>query len=283
MLQWGLYAAALRLPFLPDPRRPRLRRHGRSTRSCAPCARRTTTARSCVAMPALHARRRARAPEPRRRRAATAQFLGPDLYFDDLFCMAADGGASCRASASSTPTTCSTEGSEHTLRINRMMTDGVVEAPGGAHFTSLRARLRARRGVPEGVRATRPRAPRRGPSSGRSTSTLDEADYQPSSRRSRVMSTSDVDPRRDLRRRVRRGVARRRRDPRQPDRHRSRRSARGWRALTFEPDLLLYRRRGRARRRRRCRSARRPTRQGRRGVDAVPARCSTSSGRAGAT
>jgi glutaconate CoA-transferase, subunit A len=24
----------------------------------------------------------------------------------------------------------------HTLRINRMMTDGVVEAPNGAHFTS---------------------------------------------------------------------------------------------------------------------------------------------------
>jgi glutaconate CoA-transferase subunit A len=28
------------------------------------------------------------------------------------------------------------EGSVHTLRVNRFMTDGVVEAPGGAHFTS---------------------------------------------------------------------------------------------------------------------------------------------------
>ena len=28
------------------------------------------------------------------------------------------------------------EGGLHTLRINRMMTDGVVEAPRGAHFTS---------------------------------------------------------------------------------------------------------------------------------------------------
>jgi glutaconate CoA-transferase subunit A len=27
------------------------------------------------------------------------------------------------------------EGSVHTLKINRMMVDGVVEAPGGAHFT----------------------------------------------------------------------------------------------------------------------------------------------------
>ena len=28
------------------------------------------------------------------------------------------------------------EGSFHTLRINRLMVDGVVEAPNGAHFTS---------------------------------------------------------------------------------------------------------------------------------------------------
>jgi glutaconate CoA-transferase subunit A len=26
-------------------------------------------------------------------------------------------------------------GSVHTMRINRMMVDGVIEAPGGAHFT----------------------------------------------------------------------------------------------------------------------------------------------------
>jgi glutaconate CoA-transferase, subunit A len=28
------------------------------------------------------------------------------------------------------------EGSFHTLRVNRSMVDGVIEAPGGAHFTS---------------------------------------------------------------------------------------------------------------------------------------------------
>jgi glutaconate CoA-transferase subunit A len=28
------------------------------------------------------------------------------------------------------------EGSVHTQRVSRMMVDGVVEAPGGAHFTS---------------------------------------------------------------------------------------------------------------------------------------------------
>ena len=55
----------------------------------APCARPTPTARSWSPCPALDARRRARPHEPRRRSAATRQFLGPDLYFDDLFCMAA--------------------------------------------------------------------------------------------------------------------------------------------------------------------------------------------------
>ena len=32
-----------------------------------------------------------------------AQYLGPDPYFDDLFCMAADAGLRLRASRSSTP------------------------------------------------------------------------------------------------------------------------------------------------------------------------------------
>ena len=64
------------------------------------------------------------------------QFLGPDLYFDDLFCMAADRGVHVASSASSPTEELAKEGPVHTLRINRMMTDGVVEAPGGAHFTS---------------------------------------------------------------------------------------------------------------------------------------------------
>lgn len=62
------------------------------------------------------------------------QFLGPDLYFDDLF------------AAGATKTYMSTEqiiptedfpkhGSVHTQRIARMYVTGVVEAPQGAHFT----------------------------------------------------------------------------------------------------------------------------------------------------
>ncbi|MGZ4207451.1 MAG: CoA transferase subunit A [Actinomycetota bacterium] len=64
-----------------------------------------------------------------------AQFLGPDLYFDDVFLMAA------RMRFVSAERIVATEdllkeGSVHTLRINRAMVDGVIEAPGGAHFTS---------------------------------------------------------------------------------------------------------------------------------------------------
>ena len=63
-----------------------------------------------------------------------AQFLGPDLYFDDLFCMAAKKRfVSCERIV---PTEDFLKaGSVHTLRLNRTMVDGVIEAPNGAHFT----------------------------------------------------------------------------------------------------------------------------------------------------
>jgi glutaconate CoA-transferase subunit A len=61
-----------------------------------------------------------------------AQFLGPDLYMDDLFASAAEATfVSCEKvvpTAELTPF--------HTLRISRLQVDGVVEAPGGAGFTS---------------------------------------------------------------------------------------------------------------------------------------------------
>ncbi|CAN5728378.1 CoA transferase subunit A [soil metagenome] len=67
--------------------------------------------------------------------AGNGQFLGPDLYFDDLFLQAAAKRfVSCERVV---PTAALLdEGTFHTLRVNRLMTDGVVEAPGGAHFTS---------------------------------------------------------------------------------------------------------------------------------------------------
>ncbi len=64
-----------------------------------------------------------------------AQFLGPDLYFDDLFCAAARRAyVSCERVVPTKELT--REASFHTLRINRLHVSGVVEAPGGAHFTS---------------------------------------------------------------------------------------------------------------------------------------------------
>ena len=62
------------------------------------------------------------------------QFLGPDLYFDELFAKAAPKTfMSCERVV---PTeNLLDEGSVHTLKIPRIFVDGVIEAPGGAAFT----------------------------------------------------------------------------------------------------------------------------------------------------
>ena len=132
MFQWGLYAAALRLPFLPTRaglgsdvmlHNPELR----TVRS--PYA----DAEHLVAMPALELDV-ALVHLNRADTRGNAQFLGPDLYFDDLFCMAAKKRfVSCERIV---PTEDFLKaGSVHTLRLNRTMVDGVIEAPNGAHFT----------------------------------------------------------------------------------------------------------------------------------------------------
>jgi acyl CoA:acetate/3-ketoacid CoA transferase alpha subunit len=64
-----------------------------------------------------------------------AAYTGVDPYFDDLFLMAAD------RRFLSVETVVSTEElvkavPRQAMTINRMMVDGVVEAPGGAHFTT---------------------------------------------------------------------------------------------------------------------------------------------------
>ncbi len=62
------------------------------------------------------------------------QFLGPDLYFDDLFAMA--GKLTFMSAERLVPTDqFLAEGSVHTIRIPRIHVAGVVEAPMGAHFT----------------------------------------------------------------------------------------------------------------------------------------------------
>lgn len=62
------------------------------------------------------------------------QFLGEDLFMDDLFARAADRTyMSCEKIVPKEELMAAA--SFHTLRISRLMTDGVVERPGGAHFT----------------------------------------------------------------------------------------------------------------------------------------------------
>lgn len=64
-----------------------------------------------------------------------ATYLGPDPYFDDLFCMAAERAyVSCEQIVDTAGLT--VEAPVQRLLINRMMVSGVVETPNGAHFTT---------------------------------------------------------------------------------------------------------------------------------------------------
>ena len=62
------------------------------------------------------------------------QYLNVDPYFDDLFCMAAPRAFMSVEQVVPTEDLAS-NGPVQTLRISRLMTEGVVEAPFGAHFT----------------------------------------------------------------------------------------------------------------------------------------------------
>ena len=62
------------------------------------------------------------------------QYLNVDPYFDDLMCMAATKRYMSVERVLETDDLRG-EGPVQSLRINRLMTDGVIEAPFGAHFT----------------------------------------------------------------------------------------------------------------------------------------------------
>ncbi|WP_027936148.1 CoA transferase subunit A [Amycolatopsis sp. ATCC 39116] len=62
-----------------------------------------------------------------------AQYLGPDPYFDDLFCLAAKKRF---VSVEKVVDTAELTGPVQSLLLNRSAVDGVVEAPRGAHFTT---------------------------------------------------------------------------------------------------------------------------------------------------
>ena len=133
MLHWGLLAAAHRLPFLPiraglGSDVPRVNPDLRTVRSPYP------DGEELIAMPPL----RLDAALIHLNRAdarGNGQYLGPDPYFDDLFCRAA--ARSFLSCEQIVPTGELLAGAPvQSLLINRSMVDGVVEAPGGAHFTS---------------------------------------------------------------------------------------------------------------------------------------------------
>jgi glutaconate CoA-transferase subunit A len=132
MVQLGLYAAATRLPFVPT--RVGL---GSLVADTNPGLRTVADpygGEEFIAMPPL----RLDAALVHMNRAdekGNAQFLGPDPYFDDLFCAAAgDAYVSCEQVV---PTEELTKAAHPvTVRISRMVVTGVIEAPNGAHFTS---------------------------------------------------------------------------------------------------------------------------------------------------
>jgi glutaconate CoA-transferase subunit A len=133
MFHFGLLVAAHRLPFLPmragmgsDVLRinPQLR----TVRS--PYA----DGEEFVAVPALNVDvaliHMNRADER-----GNGQYLGPDPYFDDLFCLAAERAyMSCERIVPTAQLLA--EGPPQSLLINRSMRCSVIETPHGAHFTS---------------------------------------------------------------------------------------------------------------------------------------------------
>jgi glutaconate CoA-transferase subunit A len=133
MMQFGLLAATQRLPFLPT--RAGL---GSDVLTINPQLR---TVRSpyddgeeLVAVPALRLDV-ALVHLNRADASGNAQYLGPDPYFDDLFCLAADlAFVSCERIVPAG--TLAQAGPPQSLLINRAMVAGVAQTPHGAHFTS---------------------------------------------------------------------------------------------------------------------------------------------------
>ena len=135
MLHWGLLAAAHRLPFLPIRAglgsgvlevNPELR----TVRSPYGAQGEAGDGEELVAMPALRLDA-ALVHVNRADAGGNGQYLGPDPYFDDLFCLAAE-----RAYVSCERIVPSLEGPPQTMLLNRAMVHAVTETPNGAHFTS---------------------------------------------------------------------------------------------------------------------------------------------------
>jgi len=133
MLHWGLLAAAHRLPFLPmraglGSDVMRVNAQIRTVRS--PYA----DGEEFAAVPALRLDA-ALVHMNRADKRGNGQYLGPDPYFDDLFCRAADRAfMSCERIVPTGELLAA--GPVQSLLINRSMVHGIAETPNGAHFTS---------------------------------------------------------------------------------------------------------------------------------------------------
>jgi glutaconate CoA-transferase subunit A len=137
MFQTGLRAAAQRLPFL--PMRAGL---GSAVLDNDPTLRLVTSPyagpggvhEELVAVPALELDV-ALVHMNRADVHGNGQYLGPDPFFDDLFCMAAtEAYLSCEQLVDTAGLT--VDAPLQSLLLNRTMVSGVVETPHGAHFTS---------------------------------------------------------------------------------------------------------------------------------------------------
>jgi glutaconate CoA-transferase subunit A len=133
MFYLGLLAASQRVPFLPT--RAGL---GSDVLRVNPQLRTVTSpyddSEELVAMPALpldvaivHVNRADTS--------GSGQILGPDPFFDELYLGAAERRYMTTERIIPTEQFAS-EGPLQTMSISRLLTDGVVETPGGAHFTA---------------------------------------------------------------------------------------------------------------------------------------------------
>ena len=133
MVVAGLRAAAQRLPFLPI--RAGL---GSDVLTYYPGLKTITSpypdGEELVAMPALNLDA-ALVHLNRADERGNASYLGPDPYFDDLFCLAARKRfVSCEQIVTTAELVAAAP--PQAMLLNRMMVDGVIETPHGAHFTS---------------------------------------------------------------------------------------------------------------------------------------------------
>ncbi|MHB1518364.1 MAG: CoA transferase subunit A [Acidimicrobiales bacterium] len=136
MFYLGLLAACQRIPFLPT-------RAGLGSDVLNPASGIRTVvspyddAEELVAMPAL--RLDAAIVHVNRADArGSGQILGPDPFFDDLFlgAVSTEGRRFVTTERIVDTNLLASEGPIQTLCISRLLTDGVVETPGGAHFTA---------------------------------------------------------------------------------------------------------------------------------------------------